>query len=106
MTNRPLIRNAAQVQAILRGATQFRVPVKPLPIMAGPQRMQTRGRNIDKHCADLESWRRVLADKVGVLRRNYSAFRLAEKYGMVTVHEPVEIVFHFERVRSELEVQA
>lgn len=58
--------------------------------------------NLDKHCISLESWRRVLADKVGVLRRNYSAFRLAELYGMVTVKEH-PIVFYFEQYTLDKE---
>jgi 5-methylcytosine-specific restriction endonuclease McrA len=55
-----------------------------------------RACNIDKHASSLEGWRRQLQDRVGVCRRNYSAFRHAERFGLVTeINKPV--VFWFEQ---------
>jgi hypothetical protein len=51
--------------------------------------------NIDKSAATLEGWRKIIQDKVGVLRRNYKAFGHAERFGLVVeVKKP--IVFWFE----------
>ena len=55
--------------------------------------------NIDKSATPLELWRKCLEDKVGVLRRNYSAFRHAERFGLLTVSEK-PIVFYFEQFTS------
>ena len=53
--------------------------------------------NIDKHANTLEGWRGMLGDRVRVLRDNYSAFRHAERFGLVlATNQPV--VFHFEKV--------
>jgi hypothetical protein len=54
-----------------------------------------RACNIDKHANSLEGWRRSIEHKVRVLRDNYSAFRHAERFGLVQVTEK-PIVFYFE----------
>lgn len=55
-----------------------------------------RACNIDKHASSLESWRKQMEDRVGVCRRNYSAFRHAERFGLVQeIKKPV--VFWFEK---------
>lgn len=55
-----------------------------------------RACNIDKHASSLESWRKQMEDRVGVCRRNYSAFRHAERFGLVQeIKKP--IVFWFEQ---------
>jgi 5-methylcytosine-specific restriction endonuclease McrA len=51
--------------------------------------------NIDKHASSLEAWRSQMQDRVGVCRRNYSAFRHAERFGLIQeIKKPV--VFWFE----------
>lgn len=51
--------------------------------------------NLDKHAMSLENWRTSLQDRAGVCRRNYSAFRHAERFGLVQeIAKPV--VFWFE----------
>lgn len=55
-----------------------------------------RACNLDKMSSSLESWRKILEDKAGVCRRNYSCFRHAERFGLVTVTEK-PIVFWFEQ---------
>jgi hypothetical protein len=58
-----------------------------------------RACNIDKHAMSLETWRGVVAGKVGVCRRNYKAFSHAERFGLVQeISKPV--VFWFERYRE------
>ncbi len=52
--------------------------------------------NIDKHCMSLEDWRQIVADKVGVLRRNYKAFSHAERFGLVAA-TGTQVVFWFEK---------
>ena len=55
-----------------------------------------RACNIDKHASSLEGWRAQMQDRVGVCRRNYSAFRHAERFGLVLeIKKP--IVFWFEQ---------
>ena len=55
-----------------------------------------RACNIDKHASSLEGWRKQMEDRVGVCRRNYSAFRHAERFGLVVeIKKPV--VFWFEQ---------
>lgn len=55
-----------------------------------------RACNIDKHATSLEMWRKQMQDRVGVCRRNYSAFRHAERFGLVQeIHKP--IIFWFEQ---------
>lgn len=56
-----------------------------------------RACNIDKSSYSLEDWRKVLEERVGVLRRNYSAFRHAERFGLVA-QVAMKVVFYFERV--------
>ena len=59
-----------------------------------------RACNIDKHASSLEVWRKQLQDTVNVCRRNYSAFRHAERFGLVAeVKKPV--VFWFEQCEPE-----
>lgn len=58
-----------------------------------------RACNIDKHASSLESWRKQMQDRVGVCRRNYSAFRHAERFGLVQeIQKP--IVFWFEQYQG------
>lgn len=59
-----------------------------------------RACNLDKHCMSLEVWRRALEGKVRVLRDNYSAFRHAERFGLVAVAE-TKVVFYFEKLIDE-----
>ena len=55
-----------------------------------------RACNIDKHANTLEGWREQMHNRVGVCRRNYSAFRHAERFGLVQeIKKP--IVFWYER---------
>ena len=55
-----------------------------------------RSCNLDKSCMSLETWRSVLQDKVGVCRRNHTAFQHAERFGMVKeITGP--IIFWFEK---------
>lgn len=59
-----------------------------------------RACNIDKRNMPPDQWRGVLAGRVGVCRRNYSAFRHAERYGLVQeIKKPV--VFWFEQFSGE-----
>lgn len=52
--------------------------------------------NIDKHATPLELWRKQIEDRVDVCRRNYSAFRHAERFGLLKeIKKPV--VFWFEQ---------
>jgi hypothetical protein len=61
-----------------------------------------RACNIDKSCTPLELWRKQMQDRVGVCRRNYSAFRHAERFGLVQeITKP--IVFWFETYTSQTE---
>ena len=54
--------------------------------------------NLDKHSMCLESWRKVLANKVNVCRYD-SAFRHAERFGLIVeVKKP--IVFWFEQFQE------
>lgn len=55
-----------------------------------------RACNIDKSASRLEDWRKQMQSRVGVCRRNYSAFRHAERFGLVQeIVKP--IVFWFEQ---------
>jgi 5-methylcytosine-specific restriction endonuclease McrA len=55
-----------------------------------------RACNIDKHATPLELWRKQMQDRVGVCRRNYSAFRHAERFGLVQEIK-IPVVFWFEK---------
>jgi hypothetical protein len=58
--------------------------------------------NIDKGASSVEDWRKGLERKVKVLRDNYSAFRHAERFGLVAQVKE-RVVFYFElprRLRS------
>ncbi len=78
------------------------VPLEPAGV-AHPERDKVenlmpacRACNLDKHASSLEAWRRQLEGRVDVCRRNYSAFRHAERFGLVQeIKKPV--VFWFER---------
>jgi len=50
----------------------------------------------DKNFMSLEDWRAHLEQKPEVLRRNYSAWRHAERFGLVA-QVGTKVVFHFER---------
>lgn len=53
--------------------------------------------NVHKGPLSLEAWRQVLADSLGILARNYSTYRAAKRFGMLTETAPTPIVFYFER---------
>jgi hypothetical protein len=62
--------------------------------------------NNDKSSSSLESWRSRLQDLPALLQRNYSAWRHAERFGLVQKVEK-RVLFHFEtykppRPRKEL----
>lgn len=59
-----------------------------------------RACNIDKGPFMLETWRKILEGKPEVLRKNYSAWRHAERFGLVKRTEITAVVFHFEKVRQ------
>jgi hypothetical protein len=55
--------------------------------------------NNHKHVFDLETWRGMIADSLDTLARNYSTYRIAQRFGLVTeARQPV--VFWFERHAS------
>ena len=66
-----------------------------------------RACNIDKSCMPLESWREWLEHKPTVLRNNHSAWRHAERFGLVAVVQ-TKVVFYFEKqsLRSALTPEA
>lgn len=51
--------------------------------------------NMDKSVLSLEDWRRSLERKPQVLRNNYSAWRHAERFGLVAQIK-TNVIFHFE----------
>lgn len=55
--------------------------------------------NIDKSVYQLEDWRKMLEQRVRVLRDNYTAFRHAERFGLVA-QVATKVVFYFEKVGS------
>ena len=59
-----------------------------------------RACNIDKQNMAPEDWRKVLEGRVGVCRRNYSAFRHAERFGLVQEINK-SVVFWFEQYAGE-----
>lgn len=60
-----------------------------------------RACNNDKFSLSLEQWRRRLEGLVGVCQRNHSAFRHAERFGLV-IPAPRKILFHFETYKPEI----
>lgn len=58
-----------------------------------------RACNIRKGAANLEDFRNQIAGEVGVCRRNYSAFRHAERFRRVIVAEE-PVVFWFEQCQA------
>ena len=64
-----------------------------------------RACNIDKHCTPLELWRKQMQDRVAVCRRNYSAFRHAERFGLVQEIKK-SIVFWFEQYQGKCDGNA
>lgn len=56
-----------------------------------------RACNIDKSNIGLEDWRKSLEHKVDVLRKNYSAWRHAERFGLVA-QIGSKVVFYFEKM--------
>lgn len=56
-----------------------------------------RACNIDKSTLTLEDWRKSLERKVQVLRKNYSAYRHAERFGLVA-EVKAKVIFHFEQL--------
>jgi 5-methylcytosine-specific restriction endonuclease McrA len=57
--------------------------------------------NNDKGSLRLEDWRARLQDLTGVLQRNYSAYRHAQRFGLVR-EVPTPVVFFFERPRRRI----
>jgi 5-methylcytosine-specific restriction endonuclease McrA len=55
--------------------------------------------NIDKGSLSLTDWRRSLERKVQVLRVNHSAWRHAERFGLVAQISS-SVIFHFERIEA------
>lgn len=55
--------------------------------------------NIRKGGEDLDSFRRGMERSIEVMRSNYSAYRHALRFGLVTEHQG-PVVFHFERVKA------
>ena len=56
--------------------------------------------NTDKHASTLEAWRAQMQDRVAVCRRNDSAFRHAERFGLIVeIKKP--LVFWFEKYLTE-----
>lgn len=51
--------------------------------------------NIDKGAVPLEYWRKGLERRVEVCRRNHSAFRHAERFGLIA-QVKTEVIFYFE----------
>ena len=64
-----------------------------------------RACNIDKHATPLELWRQQMQDRVGVCRRNYSAFRHAERFGLL-IEVKIPVVFWFERYAEALKTES
>lgn len=58
-----------------------------------------RACNIDKSSMSVELWRTQLERKPQILRNNYSAWRHAERFGLVE-QIATKVVFYFERVAS------
>jgi len=56
--------------------------------------------NIDKHSFPLEIWRKKIEDKSSVCRRNYSAFRHAERFKLVMVLDR-PLFFWFETYKKK-----
>lgn len=56
--------------------------------------------NLDKHAMSLEAWRTKLSRTLEVLNRNYTTYRHARRFGLVT-ETAAPIVFYFERVAAE-----
>lgn len=52
--------------------------------------------NIDKSCSDVESWRRLLQNKISVALRASTPLRHAQRFGLVQFSE-APIVFYFEK---------
>jgi hypothetical protein len=76
--------------------------MKPEYDVIGNMAPSCRACNIDKHCMNLEDWRRIIANKVRVCRDNYKAFSHAERFGLVQeIKKPV--VFWFEKFTAEEE---
>lgn len=54
--------------------------------------------NIDKSDSSLEAWRKRLERSADILQRNYSTFRHALRFQLVTINAPT-VLFYFERPR-------
>lgn len=55
--------------------------------------------NRDKGSMSLDCWRMMLKNKIDVLNRDSSTYRMAKKYKLIVEHEQ-DIVFHFEEVEN------
>lgn len=56
--------------------------------------------NLDKAAQSIEGWRQSLENKVRVCRDNYSAFRHAERFGLVA-QVKTKVRFYFETMECE-----
>lgn len=52
--------------------------------------------NMHKGALGVEGWRQVLGDSLGILKRNYSTYRTALRFGMLTEKTTTDVVFYFE----------
>jgi 5-methylcytosine-specific restriction endonuclease McrA len=57
--------------------------------------------NNHKHAHNLESWRRELGRAREILRKNYSTYRIAVRFGFVSEADEAPVVFHFEKVLAQ-----
>jgi 5-methylcytosine-specific restriction endonuclease McrA len=58
-----------------------------------------RACNINKGSCDLEGWRKFLERRPEEMRKQYSAFRHAERFGLVAQIES-KVVFYFEKTQT------
>ena len=52
--------------------------------------------NTHKSALGVEDWRRVLEDSLRILARNYSTYRTALRFGMLTEKASPKVTFYFE----------
>jgi hypothetical protein len=57
--------------------------------------------NNHKHSHNLESWRHELGRAREILRKNYSTYRIAVRFGFVSEADDAPVVFHFEKVLAQ-----
>lgn len=52
--------------------------------------------NIDKSSMSLETWRKVIANKINVLNRDVNVFKFAKRFGLVA-ETNASVTFYFEK---------